>query len=55
MLGEGTRSVEEMERVIRLFVKNETFSDGNLSPKESRRFIPQINGVCQRQIKKICI
>ena len=29
-----------MERVIRLFVKNEIFSDDNLPPQESRRFFP---------------
>ena len=37
---EGIRSVEEMERVIRLFVKNEIFSDDNLPPQENRRFFP---------------
>ena len=37
---EGVRSVEEMERVIRLFVKNQIFSDDNLPPQESRRFFP---------------
>ena len=40
MLGEGIMSVEEMERVIRLFVKNEIFSDYNLPPQESGRFFP---------------
>ena len=40
MLGEGIRNVEEMERVIRLFVKNEIFSDDNLPPQESGRFFP---------------
>ena len=39
-VGEGIRSVEEMERVIRLFVKNEIFSDDNLPLQESRRFFP---------------
>ena len=39
-VAEGIRSVEEMERVIRLFVKNEIFSDDNLPPQESRRFFP---------------
>ena len=39
-VGEGTRSVEEMERVIRLFVKNKMFSDDNLPPEETRRFFP---------------
>ena len=29
-----------MEKVIRLFVKNEIFSDDNLPPQESRRFFP---------------
>ena len=37
-VGEGISSVEEMERVIRLFVKNEVFSDDNLPPQESRFF-----------------
>ena len=36
-VGEGIRSVEEMERVIRLSVKTEIFSDDNLPPQESRR------------------
>ena len=40
MLGEGIMSVEEMERVIRLFVKNEIFSDYNLPPQEGGRFFP---------------
>ena len=39
-VGEGIRSVKEMERVIRLFVKNEIFSDDNLPPQESRKFFP---------------
>ena len=37
-VGEGIRSVKEMERVIRLFVKNEIFSDDNLPPQENRFF-----------------
>ena len=39
-VGEGIRSVEEMEGVIRLFVKNEIFSDDNLPLQESGRFFP---------------
>ena len=39
-VGEGIRGVDGIERVIRLFVKNEIFSDDNLPPQESRRFLP---------------
>ena len=39
-VGEGVRSVEEMEGVIRSFVKNAIISDDNLPPQESRRFFP---------------
>ena len=39
-VGEGIRSVEEMESVIRLFVKNEIIFDDNLPSQESRRFFP---------------
>ena len=39
-VGEHIRSVKEMGRVIRLFVKNEIFSDDNLPPQENRRFFP---------------
>ena len=37
-VGEGIRSVDEMERVIKLYVKTELFTKENIPPPESRRF-----------------
>ena len=52
-VGEGIRSVEEMERVIRLFVKNEIFSDDNLPPQESRRQLHMHTATNKLRLSKI--
>ena len=39
-VAKGISSAEEIEIVIRLFVKNEIFCDDNLPTQESRRFFP---------------
>ena len=40
LVGEGIRSVEEMERAIKLYVKNEMFHGEALPPHENRRYFP---------------
>ena len=52
-VGEGIRSVEEMERVIRLFVKNEIFSDDNLPSQESRRQLHMHTATNKLRLSKI--
>ena len=39
-VGDGVRSVKEMQRVIRLFVKNDLFHGATVPPVENRRFSP---------------
>ena len=52
-VGEGIRSVEEMERVIRLFVKNEIFSDDNLPPQKNRRQLHMHTATNKLRLSKI--
>ena len=42
-----------MERVIRLFVKNEIFSDDNLPPQESRRQLHMHTATNKLRLSKI--
>ena len=41
LVGEGVRNVREMERHIRIYVKDELFRDSELPSFENRRFYPR--------------